>query len=142
MRCFNRGQSWESSILLEDPEPNWTKVPCPEWRPGRGEIELMKPALDLGDPFQRRIPPQLEFARNQSVIGIDGFVAATGEVGLIAGLLAIPTPGTVDDRAAAAKRLGRVNGGFDCIAGYGAQDSFDTASSTAALPKLIHRVPP
>ena len=56
----------------------------------RGNIMPSDAVLEMADPLQRRVPPGLEFARDQTLGRIDHFVATGGQGGVVTRFLKLP----------------------------------------------------
>jgi hypothetical protein len=87
--------------------------------PRRGGIMPSDTILDMGDPFQRRVPAGLKLARDQTLGRIDEFVAAAGQGGLITRFLKLAAQRLPDVVLGLHRLLGGLDGGICCIGGKG-----------------------
>ncbi len=105
--------------------------------------------LEIGDAFQRRVPPRLEFARDEPLGRIDNLVAACGEGGAVTGFLEFPAQ-RLPDLVIGLRRLvggldrgfdGVFRDGFDDLRCHGAIDA-DTSHANAKQPHDVTTVTP
>src|ERR1700675_3908305 len=69
--------------------------------------------LEMGDPLQRRVPPGLEFARDQPFGRIDHLVAAGGPGGVVTRFLKLPAERLPDLVVGLHRLIGGLDRGFD-----------------------------
>jgi len=99
------------------------------WAKGSGNIVSGDAILKIGNPLQRRVPPGLEFARDQPLGRIDHFVAAGGQRGVITRFLKLPTKRLPD---LAIGLLGLI-GGLDCGVDRVFRNGFDDLSGDGTI---------